>query len=177
MKSTDQHSMPAKSRHDLDASDLQQVLDRQNIQDTISRYSLGQDAHQGIDSNILQQWDETFAANGSVDYSVAGGPVGSYRDLAKWMRGDADKPGSMSGFSNWQHMLSLPLVTIAGDAAKARTDFLATHRGRADQGADIHYNASGAFHDELVRTADGWRIQFRRLEVYFGDPLQIAKSV
>ncbi len=29
----------------------------------------------------------------------------------------------MSDFSNWQHMLSLPLVTIEGDTAKARTDF------------------------------------------------------
>jgi hypothetical protein len=168
--------MQDKTKPVLNDSDLRKVMDRQDIQDTISRYSMGQDAHQGEDSNILQQWDETFAPNGTVDYSTAGGPVGSYRDLAKWMRGDADQPGSMSGFSNWQHMLSLPLVTLSGDTAKARTDFLATHRGRADRGMDIHYNASGAFHDDLVRTADGWRIQFRRLEVYFGDPLQIAKA-
>jgi hypothetical protein len=167
--------MQDKTHDELDAGSLRKLLDRQDIEDTISRYSMGQDAHQGEDSNVLQQWDETFAANGTVDYSVAGGPVGSYQGLAKWMRGDAGKPGSMSGFSNWQHMLSLPLVTLSGDTAKARTDFLATHRGRADQGMDIHYNASGAFHDDLVRTADGWRIHFRRLEVYFGDPLQIAK--
>ena len=168
--------MQDAGRYELDSKKLQTVLDRQDIQDTISRYSMGQDAHQGENSNILEQWDETFAPDGTVDYSVAGGPVGSYRDLAKWMRGDADQPGSMSGFSNWQHMLSLPLVTLAGDTAKARTDFLATHRGRADQGMDVHYNASGAFHDDLVRTADGWRIRFRRLEVYFGDPLQIAQT-
>ena len=168
--------MQDRARYELDAESLQKVLDRQDIQDTISRYSMGQDAHQGEDASILQQWDETFAPNGTVDYSVAGGPVGPYRDLAKWMRGDTDKPGSMSSFSNWQHMLSLPLVTISGDTARARTDFLATHRGRADQGMDIHYNASGAFHDDLIRTGDGWRIQFRRLEVYFGDPLQIAKA-
>jgi hypothetical protein len=168
--------MQDKTHDELDAGSLRKLLDRQDIEDTISRYSMGQDAHQGEDSNVLQQWSETFAANGTVDYSVAGGPVGSYQGLAKWMRGDAGKPGSMSGFSNWQHMLSLPLVTISGDTAKARTDFLATHRGCADQGMDIHYNASGAFHDDLVRTADGWRILFRRLEVYFGDPLQIAKA-
>jgi hypothetical protein len=168
--------MQDKTHDELDAGSLRKLLDRQDIEDTISRYSMGQDAHQGEDSNVLQQWDETFAANGTVDYSVAGGPVGSYQGLAKWMRGDAGKPGSMSGFSNWQHMLSLPLVTISGDTAKARTDFLATHRGCADQGMDIHYNASGAFHDDLVRTADGWRILFRRLEVDFGDPLQIAKA-
>jgi hypothetical protein len=81
----------------------------------------------------------------------------------------------MSGFSNWQHMLSLPTVSLAGNTAKARTDFFATHRGKKENDFDVHYNASGAFHDELVRTPDGWRIQFRRLEVYFGDPLQIAR--
>jgi hypothetical protein len=160
----------------LDANRLQGALDRHDIQDTISRYSLGQDAHQGEDSDVLQQWDDTFAADGTVDFSVAGGPIGSYRELAKWMRGDGVQPGRMSGFSNWQHMLSLPLVTVAGNTAKARTDFLATHRGRADQGNNVHYNAAGAFHDDLIRTAEGWRILFRRLEVYFGDPLQIAQA-
>ena len=153
---------------------VQTVFDRFDIQDTISRYSMGQDAHQGDDSAILEQWDETFSSDGTVDYSVAGGPVGTYRELAQWMRGTDGEAGSMSGFTNWQHMLSLPIVTLSGDNATARTDFFATHRGRADQGANIHYNAAGAFHDDLVRTDKGWRIQFRRLEVYFGDPLQIA---
>ena len=154
---------------------LQQLLDRQDIQDTISRYSQGQDSHQGEDSNILEQWDITFAKDGTVDYSAAGGTKGSYRDLAKWMRGDGSTSGSMSGFSNWQHMLSLPIVTLTGDSAQARTDFFATHRGKKESDFNVHYNASGAFHDEFVRTPEGWRIQSRRLEVYFGDPLQIAK--
>jgi hypothetical protein len=158
------------------ANMMQGLLDRQAIQDVISCYSLGQDSHQGEDSAILQQWEETFSETGTVDYSAAGGTVGSYRDLAKWMRGDENTSGSMSGFSNWQHMLSLPVVSIAGDTAHARTDFFATHRGRADQAWNVHYNASGAFHDDLVRTPQGWRIQFRRLEVYFGDPLEIAKT-
>src|SRR5882762_7800627 len=131
---------------------IQKMLDRQDIQDTISRYSVGQDGHQGRDSGILQEWDETFSDDGKVDFSAAGGTVGSYRELAKLMRGDASTVGSMSGFSNWQHMLSLPLITVEGDTAKARTDFFATHRGRADQGSEIHYNAAGAFHDELIRT-------------------------
>src|ERR1700737_1082645 len=51
---------------------------------------------------------------------------------------------------------------------------VATPRGKADNNFNVHYNAAGAFHDELVRTPDGWRIKFRRLEVYFGDPLEIA---
>jgi hypothetical protein len=153
---------------------LSDLLDRRDIQDTISRYSLGENSHQGTDPGILQQWDETFSKDGQVDYSVAGGPVGSYRDLAKWMRGNGHTPGRMNAFSNWQHMLSLPIITLMGDKAIARTDFFATYRGRADRGFNVHYNASGAFHDEMVRTPKGWRIRFRRLEVYFGDALQIG---
>jgi hypothetical protein len=40
----------------LDEGDLRKVIDRLGIQDAISRYSMGQDAHQGDDADILQQW-------------------------------------------------------------------------------------------------------------------------
>jgi hypothetical protein len=66
-------------------------------------------------------------------------------------------------------MLSLPAVSVDGDAATARTDFFATHRGKKSENLNIHYNAAGAFHDRLVRTPKGWRIKERRLEVYFGN--------
>jgi hypothetical protein len=152
---------------------LRALLDRQEIQDVIARYALGQDRHQGGDPGVLDDWHEVFTTDAVTDYSAAGAPVGSYIALFEWMRGNGKIQGRMSGFSNWQHMLSLPLITIDGDQAQARTDYLATHRGRADQGANFHYNASGAFHDALVRTPKGWRIRHRRLEVYFGDPLQV----
>ena len=151
---------------------LQLLLDRQEIQDVIARYALGQDAHQGDDSNVLEQWDEVFAPEGTTDYSAAGAPVCTYRELAVWMRGEHGRAGRMSGFSNWQHMLGLPLITVEGDRARARTDFFATHRGRPAW-MDCHFNSSGAFHDELIRTDRGWRIGHRRLEVYFADPLPV----
>ena len=72
-------------------------------------------------------------------------------------------------------MLRLPIVTLTGDPARARTDFFATYRGKKENDFNVHYNASGAFHDQLIRTSEGWRIQVRRLQIYFGDPLQIAK--
>jgi|SRR6187402_309213 len=162
------------SNNAMPTEKLQYLLDRLDIQDTLARYSLGQDSHQGKDSNILEQWDETFAPDAKVDYSVAGGPVGTYKELARWMRGDGTTAGSMGGFANWQHMLSLPIVNVNGDEATARTDFFATHRNKPGQAQDVHYNAVGAFHDELVRTPQGWRIAARRLEVYFGDPLAVA---
>jgi len=149
------------------------LLDHHDIQNVIARYALGQDRHQGDDSNVLEDWDQVFTEDAITDYSAAGAPVGSYRDLWGWMRGDGGTPGRMSGFSNWQHMLSLPVITIDADKARARTDYLAVHRGRAASGLNFHFNASGAFHDALVRTEKGWRIRHRRLEVYFGDALQV----
>src|SRR5260370_11227026 len=102
------------------ANMMEGLLDRQAIQDVISCYSLGQDSHQGEDSAILQQWEETFSETGTVDYSAAGGTVGSYRDLAKWVRGDENTNGHMSGFSNSHHMLSLPFSSVSSDTARAR---------------------------------------------------------
>jgi hypothetical protein len=41
--------------------------------------------------------------------------------------------------------------------------------------SQIHYTAPGPFHHELARTPKGWRLHFRRLEVYLGDPFEITK--
>jgi len=147
---------------------VRELLDRQQIQDTIARYSLGQDSHQDADSAVLQQWDEVFTEDGTVDYSVAGAPLGSYRDLAKWMRGDEARRS---------YELFLALATHVEPAARyhsrryrdARTDFYSTHRGRPEQGLNVHYNSPGRFTiNWFVR--QGWRIRFRRLEVYFAMP-------
>jgi hypothetical protein len=156
---------------------LRSLCDRQDIVDLIARYALGQDSHQGDDKNVLEQWDDIFAPDAITDYSSAGAPACPYRDLARWMRGDDGSPGRMSSFSNWQHMLSLPVINLNGDTATARTDFLATHRAGTGEVPPYHFNASGAFHDNLVRTPQGWRISNRRLEVYFGDKLAIVADI
>jgi hypothetical protein len=155
----------------------QRALDILEIQTVISLYSQGQDSHQGLDSDILQQWDEAFAPEGTTDYSVVGAPVCHYRDLAAWMRGAAGASGRMSRYSNWQHMLSIPVITLNGDEAHARTDYLAIHKVRVEGPKGERFDACGAFHDDLIRTAEGWRIKHRRLEVYFGHAIEICKTM
>lgn len=151
---------------------IRRVLDLLEIQNVISLYSQGQDGHQGGDNAILEQWDQAFAVDGTTDYSAAGAPLCLYRDLAVWMRGREGQSGRMSGYAGWQHMLSLPVITLDGDVAHARTDFLAVHVIRREGPSGERFDASGAFHDDLTRTPDGWRIQHRRLEVYFGAVLE-----
>lgn len=149
---------------------VQYVMDRFAIQDVITKYSFGQDLHQGDDSNVIETWKEVFTEDAVLDYRAAGSEPTSYQQMIKIMRGEGDKGGNMSGFSNWQHLVGNPVVTIDGDKAAARTDLWATHKSKAAAGqpASSLYVA-GAFTDELVRTKDGWRISYRKLELHFMD--------
>lgn len=149
---------------------LQYVLDRFEIQDVITRYSFGQDMHQGDDSNILETWKDVFTTDAVLDYRAAGSEPTSYEKMAEIMRGNGTTPGNMSGFSNWQHLMGNPVVSIHDNKASARTDLWATHKGKAaneKNGTSLY--VAGAFTDELVRTENGWRISHRKLELHFMD--------
>src|ERR1044072_1109347 len=113
---------------------VQYALDRFEIQDVITRYSFGQDLHQGNDNNILETWKDVFTADAVLDYRAAGSEPSSYGEMAVIMRGDGTNPGNMSSFSNWQHLMGNPVVTIEGDKAAARTDLWATHKGKSSDG-------------------------------------------
>jgi hypothetical protein len=119
----------------------------------------------------VEDWGKVFTPDAVLDYTQAGPAFGekcSYQQLAEIMRGAAERPGLMSGsFHKWQHMLGLPLVEIEGDTARARTDLLATHSGRTNVGTPWHLFDGCIFHDDLVRTDQGWRIRYRRLEVHY----------
>ncbi|WP_343667964.1 nuclear transport factor 2 family protein [Chitinophaga sp.] len=149
---------------------LQYLMDRFAIQDVITKYSFGQDLHQGNDNNILDTWKDVFTDNAVLDYRAAGSEPTSYQKMVQIMRGDGVNPGNMSSFSNWQHLVGNPVVTIDGDVAIARTDLWATHKGKVIDGKpNPSLYVAGAFSDELVRTRDGWRISFRKLELHFMD--------
>jgi len=160
---------------------VQYLLDRFDIQDVITRYSFGQDMHQGNDSNVLEIWKDVFTEDAVLDYSAAGSEPTSYTKMALIMRGDGIHAGNMSQFSNWQHLMGNPVVTINGDKATARTDLWASHKGKAADGkAGPSLYVAGAFTDELVRTGKGWRISYRKLQLHFMDlinTLQVGASV
>jgi SnoaL-like domain len=165
-------------------SNVQYMLDRFEIQDVLARYAAGQDDHQGIESGTLEDWANVFTLDAVLDYTQAGAHFAekcSYQRLAEIMRGDQEQGGLMSGsFHKWQHMLGLPLVEIDGDTAKARTDLFATHVGQTNVGTPWHLFDGCVFHDELVRTDQGWRIRARRLEVHYVEiveTLQPGKQV
>jgi hypothetical protein len=157
------------------SSIVRYLMDRQEIQDILSRYAAGQDDYQDPDGQLVESWSKVFTDDAVLDYRQAGPQFGvcSYRELASIMRGSADQVGVMSGsFHCWQHMLGLPLVEIVGDRATARTDLLATHVGRTHVGTSWHLFDAAIFHDQLIRTSDGWRIHARRLVVTFVEVIE-----
>lgn len=61
-----------------------------------------------------------------------------------------------------QHMVTNHQIVIAGDTATCRCYLQAQHVRRDVDGGD-NFMVAGRYEDTLVRTADGWRINHRRL--------------
>lgn len=158
---------------------VQYLLDRQEIQDVIALYSVGQDAHQGDNGNVAEHWSKVFTEDAVLDYSTGGYPSdkATYREIIEWMRGKNGNDGRMNVFTNWQHHMGLPTVTIDGDTATATTEMWCTHRGKVgEDGRGWYLEDAVVFHDKLVRTPDGWRINYRYNGILWIDTFPTIKD-
>jgi len=126
--------------------------DRFAVMEVIQRYG------RACDSGEFGLFDDTFTADAALDYRAAGGPNGGRDELRAWLA------KSRSGLLMWQHHLSPPLLEAHGDTVHARTDVYTPNlfRGAANQVGILH--TGGRYHDELIATPNGWRIQRRRYE-------------
>jgi hypothetical protein len=61
-----------------------------------------------------------------------------------------------------QHHVSPHVVSIDGDTARASTPVHAVHLQIRDDNSHNHWVIAAVYHDELVRTSEGWRIRQRR---------------
>jgi len=128
---------------------LQEVSDRIQIQDLLTRYTVAID---GKDWNLL---DTCFTPDAHVDYVATGGIKGSYPEVRKWLE------MALSVFPVTVHYITNSTVKLSGDTATART-YVFNPMGFKNPDASMHWFTVGAYYvDQLVRTADGWRIQQR----------------
>jgi len=63
-----------------------------------------------------------------------------------------------------QHIVATHQIQVDGDTATSRCYLHAQHIRKIDDGSS-HYVVAGRYEDDLVRTADGWRIKHRTLVV------------
>ena len=84
--------------------------------------------------------------------------------------------GGTSRFDVTQHLVGNQQVHLDGDSATCRTQLQAQHVKLGTPGGDT-FIVGGIYHDEMVRTADGWRIRHRRLEQTWssGNPVVLQR--
>ncbi|MEY3618629.1 MAG: hypothetical protein RL726_1327, partial [Actinomycetota bacterium] len=65
-----------------------------------------------------------------------------------------------------QHLLGNHRVDIDGDRATCSSYLQSQHVRRSAEGGP-NFIVAGQYEDTMIRTADGWRIEFRRLSVWW----------
>ena len=131
----------------------QDRADRQDIEEVLLRYA------NGIDRRDWDLFPTCFTDDVDADY----GDAGRWDSAAAITAFMADSHAQMG---HTMHRLSNLAITVAGDAATART-YVDAVLMSADGESGL--NPIGFYDDDLVRTADGWRIRRRRFTmVHFG---------
>ena len=120
--------------------------DRQDISDLLLRYATG------IDRRDWVLFRTVFTDDCELDYG----------EIGVWKGVDAvtdfmEQVHAMAGHT--MHRMSNQVITVDGDTAEART-YVDALIMAGDNKSGV--NAIGFYDDEIVRTADGWRIARRR---------------
>jgi SnoaL-like protein len=133
------------------AMSLQDVADRIEIDDLLTRYATALDA---------KDWDlfaTCFTPDARIDYSAAGGIKGTLPEVRRWLA------EVMAAFPMTQHLVTNKAVQLNGDSAVCRS-CLFNPMGVPDGAGMAVWLEGGYYTDRLVRTAAGWRIAERTEE-------------
>lgn len=137
-----------------------EALDRALIADLLARYSWA------LADRNWTAWTSVFTPDASVDYSTAGGPVGSPSQAAETfaaMMGGFDVSLSSGG--------NVAIDFVDADTATVRSIYTMMMRiPGSDGGAPTYMQASGWYNDTVKRTADGWRIHNRFEQLVYVKP-------
>jgi 3-phenylpropionate/cinnamic acid dioxygenase small subunit len=122
------------------------LTDREDIAEVLVRYATG------IDRRDWPLFRTVFTDDCELDYGEIGTFIG-VDAVAEFME------LSHSAAGHTLHRLTNQAITVNGDRAQART-YIDGLIMAADNKSGV--NAIGYYDDEIVRTADGWRIARRR---------------
>jgi ketosteroid isomerase-like protein len=136
---------------------LEELSDRIEIQDLQVAYS------HAIDFKDFDALDDVFTPDAHIDYTVFGGPKGSYPEIKKYLS------ETMPMFSGYYHMQATSKVTIDGDTATAVTPCYNPMVLPLGEGKEQVFTCGLWYHDTYVRTPQGWRISKRVEEKTFVD--------
>jgi SnoaL-like domain len=125
--------------------DLQELSDRQEIVDLITRYT------RAVDTRSWDELDEVFTEDAVLDYSPVGGPADAPAVVKPWIE------QGLAGFDRYQHIIGQVSIELDGDAARATAYFTNPMVSVDPEGNEKLWEVGGYYRHELRRTAEGWR--------------------
>ncbi|WP_160148722.1 nuclear transport factor 2 family protein [Amycolatopsis alkalitolerans] len=132
---------------------MRRLVDEQQILAPLTRYTHLCDARDGT------AW-EIFSEDGTDDHNLFG------QAIHGWDAIESMFARSSENLEATAHFISNTEIEVDGDRAKTRTyaQCWTWLRFSGDKGAvrPCDYVFVGVYNDDLVRTADGWRISYRR---------------
>lgn len=133
--------------------DLQEISDRIEIDELLARYA------RALDYRNFGELEGIFTADATFDAGGLGAPTGS-----KAIRSMIE--GTIGHLDATQHLVGKSIIEFAddGDTAEVRTYLISQHIRESTPGPVKHYFLGGEYYDRVVRTPDGWRIAYRRLD-------------
>ena len=138
-----------------DMSD-QHVRDHIELEQLVAAYALA------IDAKDWARLDKVFTSDAQLDYSSSGGDdaKGDWPTIRAWLQ------QNLAMFPMTQHVVGKSVIALDGDSAHCITQFHnpmgvpIDDEGFFDEkGSGLHvFVVGGTYHDDCVRTDDGWRI-------------------
>jgi hypothetical protein len=128
---------------------IQDLSDRIEIDDLLIRYT------RAIDDKDWALLDTVFVPDADIDYTTSGGIAGKYPEVRAWL----DK--ALAAFPITIHAITNSTIELDGDRAKGRTLVNNPMVIPGEGGQQTHFTVWAWYIDELVRTAEGWRIAKR----------------
>ena len=126
-----------------------ELSDRIQIQDLLVRYT------RAIDTKDWNLLDTCFLPDADVDYTATGGVAGKYPEVRAWLA------KALTPFPITVHYITNSQVELDGDRARVRT-LVQNPMFFANPDGSLHdFTVGATYVDELVWTADGWRIAKR----------------
>ena len=125
--------------------DLQELSDRQEITDLITRYT------RAVDTRSFGDLSHVFTDDAVLDYSSVGGPKDTLDVVVPWIE------KGLAGFDRFQHLLGQVSIVLEGDTATATAYFTNPMVSINPDGEESLWEVGGYYHHDLVRTPLGWR--------------------
>lgn len=132
--------------------DLQEISDRMEIREVITRYT------RAIDTRQWDGLDSVFTDDAILDYSAVDGPADVLAVARPWVI------QGLSGFARYQHTIGQIAIEFepaavggAPQRAKATAYFINPMVSVQPDGSESFLEVGGYYHHEMVRTENGWR--------------------